>query len=110
MRGDDFVISVTDNGKIIPPSSRDELFSAFEKSLIEISPDTLSLKGLGLSVCRKAARDMGGDTIYVPSSKYNRFEFYIPQADNPQSISETVACIPDPNEIELYLAEALLSI
>ncbi len=110
MRGDDFVISVTDNGKALPKSARDNLFTAFEASLMQISDDTLSLKGLGLSVCRKAARDMGGDTVYVPSSKYNRFEFYIPQNNKPHTISETSVCIPDPNEIELYLAEALLSI
>lgn len=113
MRGDDFVVSVRDDGKPISATQRKTLFSAYEaipdKTLV-LSSDLLELKGLGLSVCRKLAREMDGDVIYIPSSTVNRFELFIPQANTRNLLFESISYIPNFSDSEIYLASAILSL
>lgn len=111
MRGDDFVISVSDNGRKISVAKQKKLFSAFEHSLTVKTPkmiDPLCLSGLGLSVCRKAARDMDGDVVFVPSSKFNIFELSIPQRRKIGMFYETTVFVPVRSEAELYMSSAML--
>lgn len=110
MRGDYLVIDITDDGKCISESRRRKLFD-LEKMIPVSKPEDLSmLKGLGLAVSRKLAREMNGDVVYVPSSRYNRFEITIPQNERCSYLNEDVAYIADPEETEMYMAEAILSL
>ncbi len=112
MRGGDFVISVWDNGRGIPPSVRRTMFSAYEnipalKSGTAINP--LILSGLGLSVCKKAAHDMSGDVFYVSSKTGGtEFELIIPQTNRTGAFGDTTIAEPDLQELEICLSGALL--
>lgn len=109
-RADDLVISVSDNACRITAEKQKHLFSAFENNLISanFTQSSFNLSGLGLPVCRKAARDMGGDVIFVPSPKHNIFELSIPQRKS-NILCETAVFIPSRSETELYMSAAILS-
>ena len=109
-RGDDFIISVRDNGNGIPSSKQKSLFCAYEKmTYIENIDKTggLTLTGLGLSVSQKEAAVMNGKICYIPSSLYTEFELCIPQAPHRNKFFETKAYIPDDLEIYTLMAESL---
>lgn len=115
MRNNNFVISVKDNGRGISAEKHRNLFYAFENKPVLKSADLtdigLSLGGLGLSVCRKAARDMGGDVTYVSSmDRGNEFELTIPQSGRKIDFGETVLAEPDTDELKICLAGAILSL
>ncbi len=113
LRGNDFVISVTDNGKGIAPETRRTMFSAYENKpdlrAASIIDSGLVLGGIGLSVCRKVAKDMAGDVFYVPAKGTGTtFELIIPQTNRINLFGETVIANPDLEELEIFLSSALL--
>ena len=112
LRDNDFIISVTDNGRGISPSIR-TMFSAYENKpdprSAAIIDSGLVLGGIGLSVCRKVAKDMEGDVFYVPTKgSGTTFELVIPQANRRNLLGETIIANPDLEELEIFLAGALL--
>ena len=110
MRGDYLVIDITDNGKCISEARRRKLFEVSEMMPVSKPEDVHLLKGLGLAVSRKLAREMEGDVLYVPSSRYNRFEITIPQSARYKYINEDVTYIADSEEVEMYMADAIISL
>lgn len=108
MRGDDFVISVRDNGKGITPAKRKNLFSAYKNVMTLAMADKigsgLTLSGMGLAVSRKTAQSMSGDVVYVPSSKYTEFELRIPQSTHRDKFFEPIAAEADKDYIEMLMA------
>ncbi len=111
LRADDLIISISDNSSRITAEKQKQLFCAFENNLVsaDFSKASFNLSGLGLPVCRKAARDMGGDVVFLPSPKYNIFELLIPQRKS-DAVCETAVFIPNKNETEFYMAAAILSL
>ena len=109
MRGNDFVISVTDNGKGIPASKQKQIFKSYaDISAIEsLSADLMALRGMGLAVSRKAAHDMKGDLVYVNAKKNTTFEIIIPQQVKP-ILNEPVEYIADMEFVLFHLATANL--
>ncbi len=115
IRDDNLVISVKDNGRSISAEKRKNLFSAFENKpslkATDLSEVGLSIGGLGLSVCRKAAREMCGDVVYIPSKERgNEFELIIPQTGRADAFGETILAEPDLDELTLCLSGAILSL
>lgn len=113
LRDNDFVISITDNGRGISPSIRRTMFSAYENKpdprSASIIDSGLVLGGLGLSVCRKVAKDMDGDVFYVPTKgSGTTFELVIPQNNRLNLLGEAIIANPDFEELEIFLASALL--
>lgn len=109
MRSNDFVISVTDSGLGIPTSKRKNLFNAYAdiSAIDSLSANILTLNGMGLAISRKAAWEMKGDLVYVPTAKNTTFEIIIPQ--NIQStLSEPVSYVADCEFAAMYLASANL--
>ena len=110
VRGDYLVIDITDNGKCISEDRRRKLFELEEMMPVSKPEDLSMLKGLGLAVSRKLAREMDGDVLYVPSSRYNRFEVTISQNVRYKYLNEDVTYIADSEETEMYMAEAIISL
>lgn len=113
LRGNDFVISVTDNGKGIAPSIRRTMFSAYENKpdlhSSSIVSSGLVLGGIGLSVCKKVAKDMNGDVFYVPTKGNGTvFELVIPRPTHLTLLGDTLIANPDIEDLEIFLADALL--
>lgn len=111
IRGDDFVVSIRDNGRGIDKQKQETLFTPFSKRIdLKTVRETggLILTGLGLAVSRKVARDMHGDLIYVPTPKDTEFELTIPQNHFHRALGETRFDEADPDDVEAYLASALL--
>lgn len=112
LRGDDFVIEVSDNGHGISKSKIKTLFSAYEEiknpKMLPKFDAGLTESGLGLSVCRKAAREMDGDVNYIPSPKGARFELYIPQLKRIDMFFEDAVYIPNKDDYQKYIASAVL--
>lgn len=80
-KDDEVVVSVIDNGRGIPPDSKDQIFKKFYQA------DTTSTRekggsGLGLSICKGIVEAHGG-TIWMESemSKGTTFSFTIPKAE-----------------------------
>ncbi len=109
MRGNDFIISVTDNGKGIPVSKRRHLFNTVAdlSSIENLSANPLILGGMGLAVSRKAAREMNGDLVYVSTQKKTTFEIILPQ-ETQSVLNEPVEFIADLDFALLQLATANL--
>ncbi len=115
MRDDNFVISVADNGRTIPPDKRKTLFLAYDNkptlSSAGLKDIGLSLGGLGLAVCRKTARDMGGEVVYVTAKEQgNIFELIIPQSRQVEAFGDTILAEPDIDELKICLAGAMLDL
>lgn len=114
-KDDNFIISVKDNGRRIPANKRKTLFSAYENKPVLTSANMadigLSLGGLGLSVCLKAAKDMGGNIVYLaPIECGNEFQLIIPQAAHSSLVGETILAEPDFDDLKICLAGAILSL
>jgi signal transduction histidine kinase len=62
-----FFLRVRDRGPGIEPARRRMLFHAFRKSAEDAAISAPGV-GLGLALCRRLARDMGGDLRYEPQS------------------------------------------
>jgi signal transduction histidine kinase len=60
-----FLLSVRDHGPGIEPARRRMLFQAFHKSAEDAAVSAPGV-GLGLALCRRLAREMGGDLRYEP--------------------------------------------
>ncbi|MBQ3573609.1 MAG: ATP-binding protein [Clostridia bacterium] len=113
LRSNDFVISVTDNGRGIAPNIRRTMFSAYENKpdprSASIIDSGLVLGGIGLSVCRKVAKDMDGDVFYVPTKgSGTTFELVVPQTNRSNLFGDTILANIDTEELEAFLAGALL--
>ena len=114
-KDDNFVISVKDNGRRISAEKRKNLFFAYENKPVlkttDITNPGLTLGGLGLSVCLKAAKDMGGDILYIPPRYYgNEFQLIIPQGNHSSIAGEVIIAEPDIDDLKVYLAGAILSL
>ena len=62
-----FYLSVRDRGPGVDPARRRMLFQAFRKSAADAAVTAPGV-GLGLALCRRLARDMGGDLRYEPAA------------------------------------------
>ena len=62
-----FFLRVRDHGPGVEPARRRMLFQAFRKSAEDAAVSAPGV-GLGLALCRRLARDMGGDLRYEPQS------------------------------------------
>jgi signal transduction histidine kinase len=60
-----FLLSVRDHGPGVEPARRRMLFQAFHKSAEDAAVSAPGV-GLGLALCRRLAREMGGDLRYEP--------------------------------------------
>lgn len=114
-KGDDFIISVKDNGRRISAEKRKNLFFAYENTPVLKSADMadagLFISGLGLSVCLKTAKDMGGNIVYIPPRDYgNEFQLIIPQTAHSNIVGEPILAEPDLDELKTCLAGAMLSL
>ncbi len=111
-RGDDFVLSVSDNGQGIKPSMRDNLFTISDKLLsskfLDRTGSGLILTGIGLPVAQKAAKDMGGTLNYIPSKSGAVFELSVPQHKHNMTFGEIINYEPKQYEYELYFSSAIL--
>lgn len=111
-RGDDFVLSVSDNGQGIKPSMRDNLFTISDKLLsskfMDRTGSGLILTGIGLPVAQKSAKDMGGTLVYIPSKSGAVFELSIPQHKHNMTFGEIINYEPTQYEYELYFSSAIL--
>lgn len=113
-RGDDFIISVKDNGQGIQPSMQKNLFTLsnkkFSTKLIDKTGGGLILTGIGLVIAQKSANDMSGTLKYIPSKAGAVFELSVPQHQHHMSFGETINYEPTQYECELYLASAILTL
>ncbi|MBT8043967.1 MAG: HAMP domain-containing histidine kinase, partial [Verrucomicrobiae bacterium] len=75
-RGKHIVLQVSDSGQGIAKSERKKLFKAFHKSAQEAAHSKPGV-GLGLALCRRLARALGGDLKIVDSNKGACFELEI---------------------------------
>ncbi|MGN1092590.1 MAG: sensor histidine kinase [Monoglobaceae bacterium] len=111
-RGDDFVLSVSDNGQGIKPSMRDNLFTISDKLLsskfMDRTGSGLILTGIGLPVAQKSAKDMGGTLVYIPSKSGAVFELSVPQHKHNMTFGEIINYEPTQYEYELYFSSAIL--
>lgn len=111
-RGDDFVLSVSDNGQGIKPSMRDNLFTISDKLLsskfMDRTGSGLILTGIGLPVAQKSAKDMGGTLNYIPSKSGAVFELSVPQHKHNMTFGEIINYEPTQYEYELYFSSAIL--
>jgi signal transduction histidine kinase len=62
-----FYLRIRDHGPGVDPSRRRMLFQAFRKSAEDAAVSAPGV-GLGLALCRRLARDMGGDLRYEPQA------------------------------------------
>ncbi len=69
-------IEVADDGPPIPTDERERIFQPYERS--STRPAHPQSIGLGLSVCRKLARTMGGDVTYHHDG-WSRFTVSLPR-------------------------------
>ena len=104
MEGDCLVISVTNNGRSIPPAKRDKLFSAYDSCLAELRNDIplYTVRGLGLAASRAAAAAMNAELKYTPTHRGTRFDVIIPQPAVKMGEATTVV-------LDLELASACLA-
>lgn len=106
-----FILSVRDNGKGVLKSREQHLFSAYETRLT-----TKELKetgglfnvGTGLAVSKKAAEEMHGSLIHIPTSEGAKFELIIPQNEKMLALNQITNYDPTISEIETYLADSIL--
>ena len=89
--GDEWVITVADNGPGVPPEHRERVFGAFE----QVSSGHLRTEtgfGLGLAVAQHLVEAMGGRIWYEPGFPVGaRFSFSMPAAASPPMEIEAVA-------------------
>ncbi len=83
-RGNNVEVSVSDEGKGIPPEMLDSIFDRFK----QVSGASIGGSGLGLAIC-KSFIDLHGGKIWAVSviGKGSTFKFIVPAATTP-SISE----------------------
>ena len=80
-------VEVADNGPPIPDDERELIFQPYERSTVRTAhPNSI---GLGLSVCRKLARLMGGNVEYHHDG-WSRFVLTLPAAPGVESEAEPV--------------------
>jgi two-component system sensor histidine kinase KdpD len=85
-RGDDLLLVVEDDGPGLPPGDPERLFEKFQRGHPE---SNIIGVGLGLAICRAAARLHGGDIHAMANASGGaRFEINLPV--------ETLAGMPDP--------------
>ncbi len=72
------VLSVTDNGQSLPLAEWDLVFEPYYRS--HSRPGLTESIGVGLTVSRKLAREMGGDLVYRGSVTGSVFSFSLPSA------------------------------
>jgi signal transduction histidine kinase len=81
LRGATAVLAVRDHGPGIAPAGRRRLFEPFRKSAQEAAHSAPGV-GLGLSISRRLARNMGGDLVCTPAAAGEesgaRFELRLP--------------------------------
>lgn len=71
------VITVRDDGPPIPESERERMFQAYERVHHTAGrPDSV---GLGLTVCRRLSRLMGGDVTYEHDGRWSTFRLTLPE-------------------------------
>lgn len=76
--GDVAFVSVGDSGPPIPEDDRDAMFEPYVSGAhSHVAPTAM---GLGLSVSRQLARQMGGDVVYRYSDGWSIFELNLPLA------------------------------
>lgn len=76
------LIDVSDQGKGIPPALQEQVFEPFFRGSTE-TPGV----GLGLSISRAVARQMGGDLVIVPSVQGATFRLSV-QAPEAQEVAD----------------------
>ena len=71
-------VRVSDDGPAVPLSERERMFHAYERVHDQTgTPDSV---GLGLTVCRRLSRLMGGDVTYRHDGSRSIFELSLPTA------------------------------
>jgi signal transduction histidine kinase len=89
------MVRVSDDGPAVPPSERERMFQAYERVHDQTgTPDSV---GLGLTVCRRLSRLMGGDVTYQHDGSRSVFELLLPTAGGVSSRSDPVV----PGEVQL---------
>lgn len=109
-REETFFLRVADNGKRIEEKDRKRLFSKDAIVYDDIYSGNFGVKGLGLPVCRKIAKEMGGDVFHIPTANGNVFEVTISQKMSGYMMNETRFVMGIYNDAEMYMAEARLKI
>lgn len=106
IKGNNFVLSVRDNGKGISKSERENLFSTYKNKLsskkLKETGGGLFTSGTGLSVSKKAAVEMGGTLRYIPSSSGSLFELSIPQDIQPSDLQSTLDYAIGKSEAQMF--------
>jgi PAS domain S-box-containing protein len=80
------MVRVSDDGPAVPPSERERMFQAYERVHDQTgTPDSV---GLGLTVCRRLSRLMGGDVTYQHDGSRSVFVLSLPTAERVSSRSD----------------------
>lgn len=110
IKGESLILSVTNNGRSIPPAKRDKLFSAYDSCLAELRNDIplYTVRGLGLAASRAAAAAMNAELKYVPSHRGTRFDVIIPQPE--VKAKEVTAVVLDYGFANACLASAIIRV
>lgn len=76
------VVEVIDNGPGIPSEARDRVFRPFERAGSRVNEGATGT-GLGLTISRELARDLGGRLELVPTARGATFRLEIPMERSP---------------------------
>ena len=112
MRGDDLIITVSDNGQGISKDIQSTLFlppKKFSSSMINETGGGLILSGMGLAVSKKLAADMVSRLTFIPTKRGATFELSIPQnLSRKSTIHEALDYEIDKEILEEIFASSLL--
>lgn len=71
------MVTVRDDGPPVPESERERMFQAYER--VHQRAGTPDSVGLGLTVCRRLSRLMGGDVTYEHDGVWSTFRLTLPE-------------------------------
>lgn len=105
-----FELSVRDHGGGIPKEIQPHIFHrfledfSFKNQMLGMFPP--QIKGLGLPLCRKLAKDMNGELVFKNYVSGARFTVVLPQVS--AGLREVCVFQPDPALLERCMADLLL--
>jgi PAS domain S-box-containing protein len=71
-------VLVCDDGPAVPQDERERMFQAYER--VHQQSGTPDSVGLGLTVCRRLSRLMGGDVVYDHDGSWSTFTVSLPES------------------------------